>query len=358
MPQLMHRVLDAGYMRFARYVALPILGGGLVGIAIVLWLGGSPPTGDGFADAVDQAAPAVVNIFSRKVVAAYQHPICRLPRFRGLCEDSGRMRSSLGSGVMAREDGYILTNNHVIAGADDILVAFPNGRQAQAAVVGTDVETDLAVIKVAGDGYAAIDRADSGALRVGDVVLAIGNPFNVGQTVSLGIVSAKGRYGIGASPWDDFIQTDAAVHPGNSGGPLVDSEGRMVGVNTLIYSPDGSAEGVGIGFAIPSELAFDVLDQIIANGRVERGWLGVDLAAGPNGLVVTRVLPGTPASGAGIRTGDVILAINGEPATSMRSVVQRMRATEPGAELTIRLRRDGSELTVRAAAAVRPTPRR
>lgn len=345
--------------RYVRYVALPILGGGLVGIAIVLWLRGASPAGnDGFADAVDQAAPAVVNIFSRKMVATYRHPICRLPRFRALCEDSGRMRSSLGSGVMAREDGYILTNNHVIAGADDILVAFPNGRQAQAAVVGTDVETDLAVIKVAGDGYAAIERADSESLRVGDVVLAIGNPFNVGQTVSLGIVSAKGRHGIGASPWDDFLQTDAAVHPGNSGGPLVDSEGRMVGVNTLIYSPDGSAEGVGIGFAIPSELAFDVLDQIIANGRVERGWLGVDLAAGATGLVVARVIPGTPASSAGIRAGDVILAINGDAATSMRSVVQRMRSTEPGAELAIRLRRDDSEITVRAAAAVRPTPRR
>ena len=342
-----------------RYVALPILGGGLVGIAIVLWLRGTAPAAnEGFADAVDQAAPAVVNIFSRKVVAAYRHPICRLARFRHLCEDSGRMRSSLGSGVMAREDGYILTNNHVIAGADDILVAFPNGHQAQAAVVGTDVETDLAVIKVAGDGFAAIERADSDALRVGDVVLAIGNPFNVGQTVSLGIVSAKGRYGIGASPWDDFIQTDAAVHPGNSGGPLVDSDGRMVGVNTLIYSPDGSAEGVGIGFAIPSELAFDVLDQIIANGRVERGWLGVDLAARQGGLVVARVLPGTPAAGAGIRAGDIILAINGEAASSMRSVVQRMRAIEPGAELTIRLRRQDAELTVRAAAAVRPTPRR
>ncbi len=356
MSQLSHR---AHYARYVRYVALPVLGGGLVGVIIVLWLRGAPPpAGDGFADAVDRAAPAVVNIFSRKVVAAYRHPICGLPRFRGLCEDSGRMRSSLGSGVMAREDGYILTNNHVIAGADDILVAFPNGRQAQAAVVGTDLETDLAVIKVAGDGLAAIERADSDVLRVGDVVLAIGNPFNVGQTVSLGIVSAKGRYGIGASPWDDFIQTDAAVHPGNSGGPLVDSEGRMVGVNTLIYSPDGSAEGVGIGFAIPSKLAFDVLDQIIANGRVERGWLGVDLAAGPGGLVVARVLPGTPASGAGILAGDIILAINGQTATSMRSVVQRMRATEPGATLTIRLRRGTAELTVRAAVAVRPTPSR
>ena len=339
-----------------RYVALPILGGAFVGVVIVLWLRGvTPPAVNGFADAVDRAAPAVVNIFSRKVVAAYRHPICRLAQFRGLCEDSGRMRSSLGSGVMAREDGYILTNNHVIAGADDILVAFPNGSQAQAAVVGTDVETDLAVIKVAGDGFAAIERADSGALRVGDMVLAIGNPFNVGQTVSLGIVSAKGRYGIGASPWDDFIQTDAAVHPGNSGGPLVDSAGRMVGVNTLIYSPDGSAEGVGIGFAIPSELAFDVLDQIIANGRVERGWLGVDLAAGPGGLVVARVLPGTPAARAGIRPGDIILAINGEAASSMRSVVQRMRAIEPGVEFTIRLRRQGADFTVRAAAAVRPT---
>lgn len=346
--------------RLLRYLALPAALGALVGVAVVLGMrgfGGADAVGRGYADAVDRAAPAVVNIFTRKRTAGYRHPICRLPQFRGLCQQSQRMQSSLGSGVMAREDGYILTNNHIIAGAEEILVAFPDGRQAQAEVVGTDAETDLAVIRVPGAGHAAIEAADSDALRVGDVVLAIGNPFNVGQTVSLGIVSAKGRYGIGASPWDDFIQTDAGIHPGNSGGPLVDASGRLVGVNTLIYSPDGSAEGVGIGFAIPARLALDVLGQIIDHGRVERGWLGVDLAPTPGapGPVVARVRAATPAARAGIRRGDVILAINGEPATSLRAVVQRMRGTEPGAVLEIRLLRGDRELTVRAAAALRPT---
>ncbi len=350
--------------RLVRYGAVPALVGGALGFAL-LWFGNGAAwfnddqdrSRGGFAAAVDRAAPAVVNIFSRRVV---QHPLCELPRFRVLCERffnrGRRLAGSLGSGVMVREDGYILTNYHVIAAGDDIVAVFNDGRQARAMVVGADPETDLAVVKVEGAGFPTIARAASEGVRVGDIVLAIGNPLGVGQSVSMGIVSAKGRYGVGPTPYDDFIQTDAAVNPGNSGGALVDQDGLLVGINMFIYSRGGGSEGVG--FAIPVARAVHVLNDILKHGRVLRGWLGVVLSQSParagGGLAVLRVLRGTPAHEAGLMPGDLLLSVNGESATTAAMVTHQVENTDPGSVLTIRFMRNGAVRVVEATAGLRP----
>ncbi len=233
----------------------------------------------GCADAVTAAEPSVVNIYSKKAVHTRLHPICELPRYRELCDAANvpdrRPQNSLGSGVIVRSDGYILTNAHVIADADEILVSFSDGQTTSAQLIGKDPETDLAVIRANATGLSPIQMGSSDDARVGDIVLAIGNPFGIGQTVSLGIVSAKGRYGICSSPYEDFLQTDAAINPGNSGGALIDLQGRLLGINSFFYSQTGGSQG--LGFAMPVELAFSVLDEIIADGRVTRGWLGISI---------------------------------------------------------------------------------
>jgi serine protease DegS len=344
-----------------RYVLVPALIGGLVGLAVIMIArpDASEQARPGYAAAVKRAAPAVVNIYSSKVV---KPPICQLPRFREWCDrftggDAQRMQSALGSGVVVREDGYILTNNHVIAGADEILVGFSNGETTAAALVGSDPETDLALIRVPVTGLSPIPRAATGAVEVGDLVLAIGNPFGIGQTVSAGIISAKGRAGISPSPYDDFIQTDAAINPGNSGGALVDTQGNFVGLNTLIYSSSGTS--AGIGFAIPAELALSVLDELVSTGRVTRGWLGVEMDGLPRaddavGLTVTRVLPGGPADQAGLLPGDIILAVNGQPATDSASVSRLIAMTTPGSDIQLTLLRRGSQRSVVARSGQRP----
>jgi serine protease DegS len=346
-----------------RYVLVPALVGAAVGLGVMMLVRPEPaPTPHpGYASAVQRAAPSVVNIYSSKVVTP---PICELPRFQAWCErfSSGEalnMQSSLGSGVVVREDGYILTNNHVIAGADEILVAFNSGQATTARVIGTDLETDLAVIKVEASGLRPIPLDRSSEIRVGDVALAIGNPFGIGQTVSSGIVSAKGRTGISASPYDDFIQTDAAINPGNSGGALIDAQGNLIGINTLIYSRSGASEG--IGFAIPARLAMAVLDEIVETGRVTRGWLGIELSSTPPpgmgvGLEVTGVLDRGPAHQAGLLVGDLIIAINDEPAVSS-SVASRLIAhTMPGSDIRIDILRGQRPLSVTARSGQRPTP--
>jgi serine protease DegS len=343
-----------------RYVFIPALVGGAVGLAVMLLSpSGSEPTKPGYATAVKRASPGVVNIYSSKVVAP---PICQLPRFREWCDrfsGDGRshMQSSLGSGVIVREDGYILTNNHIIAGADEILVAFSDGQATTAILVGSDPETDLAVIRVQASGLTPIPMGSSGSAEVGDVALAIGNPFGIGQTVSSGIVSAKGRAGVSPSPYDDFIQTDAAINPGNSGGALIDAYGNLIGINTLIFSRSGGSEG--IGFAIPAQLAMTVLNEIVDTGRVTRGYLGVELANTPPpgagvGLQITRVEPDGPAHHAGVRIGDFILAIDEQPAVNSTAVSRQIAHTPPGSELNLDVLRGSEQLSFSAHAGERP----
>ncbi len=346
-----------------RYVVLPAVVGAMVGLVVMFaGTGSEPPAAKpGYAEAVKRAAPAVVNIYSSKVLTP---PICQLPRFKEWCDrfsgtEGNHMQSSLGSGVVVREDGYILTNNHVIAGADEILVAFSNGQATTATVVGSDPETDLAVIKVEAQGLRPIPIGQSDTVEVGDVALAIGNPFGIGQTVSYGIISAQGRTGISPSPYDDFIQTDAAINPGNSGGALIDAEGNLIGVNALIFSRSGGSEG--IGFAIPSQLALAVLDEIVETGRVTRGWLGVELASTPAagmavGLEVTRVLHRGPADEAGLRVGDRIVAINEQPAVSSTVASRLIAHAAPGSEIQLDILRGAEQLTVMARSGERPVP--
>lgn len=346
-----------------RYVLIPALVGGFVGllVMVVLYFNGSlaNPAKPGYADAVRKASPAVVNIYSYKVS---KPPICQQPRFREWCNrftgvGRNQMQSSLGSGVVMREDGYILTNIHVIDGADEILVSFGDGKATTAELVGNDPETDLAVIKVALDGLTPISPGEPDNVEVGDVVLAIGNPFGMGQTVSAGIVSAKGRTGISPSPYEDFIQTDAAINPGNSGGALIDTNGKLIGINSLIVSLSGGSEG--IGFAIPAQLAISVLDEIIETGRVTRGWLGVELTTSPPqrsgvGLQVTAVIPGGPAHKAGLLLGDLILSVNDQPAVNSTVVGRQIAHADPGSAIRMDILRNGRQVAISAISGLRP----
>lgn len=249
------------------------------GLVVGLWMAtgdhqqGSAPR-PGYANAVARATPAVVNIYSR--IRALPPMCLRDPRLQPWCDRlMGTDRTSLGSGVIVHPDGYIVTTAHVIEGASEILVMLADGRTTEAQLVGKDSLTDLAVIRVPLTGLTPIALGSSGNAAVGDVALAIGNPFGIGQTVSAGIISAKGRAGVSRSPYDDFLQTDAAINPGNSGGALIDAEGRLIGINTMIISPSG--DSTGVGFALPAELAYQILEEIIESGRVTRGWLGLTL---------------------------------------------------------------------------------
>ena len=351
--------------RTFKFLLIPALVGGIVGMAALLLitlrntqnLQPAPPS---FADAVSSAAPAVVNIYSSVIVTQRLHPLCELPLYRDLCRNvprtNRRMQSSLGSGVVVSSDGYILTNNHVIEGASEIQVDFPDGSTSLTAmVVGTDPETDLAVIKVDATGLKAINIGSSDSVRVGDTVLAIGNPFGIGQTVSMGIISAKGRSGFSSSPYIDFLQTDAAINPGNSGGALVDAQGRLLGINSLIYSRTGSFQG--ISFAIPVKIALDVVRQIVSEGEVIRGWLGIEArpaAANQTGLVVTKITPGGPADIAGVHRSDRIIAINNQPVISPKVVTQQIALTEPGTPVSLNVIRNGQKLELTATTGIRP----
>jgi serine peptidase DegS len=320
----------------------------------------SPKGPESYADAVEAAAASVVNIYSTKRVRPRPLPICDLPQFRELCERvaNPRLQNSLGSGVIVRSDGYILTNAHVIANAEEILVAFHDGRTLRAEVAGQDPETDLAVIRVEDRDLEAIPLGSSDDARVGDVVLAIGNPFGIGQTVSLGIISAKGRYGLSASPYEDFLQTDAAINPGNSGGPLIDGRGRLIGISSLFFSRSGGSQG--IGFAVPAQLAMAVLDQIVREGRVIRGWLGIQIGdedgSDGSGLRVAAVIPGSPADIAGVATGDRILALDGVAAVNRREVLRQIAMAAPGSRIALTVARSGNRLTLEATAGTRPVP--
>ncbi len=302
-----------------------------------------------YADAVDAAAPAVVNIFTATRVIRREHPLHDDPFFRHFFGDQGRERerteTNLGSGVILSANGFILTNNHVVEGADAIQVGLQDGRSGAATVVGTDPETDLAVLRVEMDGLPVVRLGRSDDLRVGDVVLAIGNPFGVGQTVTKGIVSATGRSQLGLSTFESFIQTDAAINPGNSGGALINAHGDLVGINTAIFSGTGGSHG--IGFAIPEHLARGVMESIIEHGRVIRGWAGVEVQDLSDrlaesfdlderrGVVVAGVMRDGPAAEAGLRPGDVILRVNGERVADSQGLLNRVTGIRPGEEAHI-----------------------
>lgn len=321
-----------------------------------------------YADAVDQAAPAVVNIYTRTKVPERKHPLSDDPIFRKFFDsdmpERERVQSSLGSGVILSGEGYILTNNHVIAGADSVVVALKDGRDAVARVVGNDPETDLAVLKVDLDNLPSITLSTADDLRVGDVVLAIGNPFGVGQTVTMGIISATQRSSLGLSTYENFIQTDAAINPGNSGGALINAYGHLIGINTAIFSKSGGSQG--IGFAIPSKNALDVMQHLIKYGRVIRGWLGIEIQQltpelaesfdlnSMHGLLVAGLFRNSPAHQAGLQPGDIMLAINNNPITDGQRSMNQIAAYMPGDEVHIELLRNGERITLTVIIGERP----
>ena len=331
-------------------------------------------TKTGFSVAAKKAMPSVVNIFtSSKVVAPNPNdqfkddPLYK--HFFGEQPDSNeedQPESSLGSGVIVSDKGLILTNNHVVASADEIEVALADGRKLSAKVVGTDPDTDLAVLQVDAKDLPAITFAASDKLNVGDVVLAIGNPFGVGQTVTQGIVSALGRNHLGINTYENFIQTDASINPGNSGGALIDAEGNLVGVNSAIYSRNGGS--MGIGFAIPASLARQVMEQIAVSGSVTRGWIGIEaqditpeLAESfklnkAQGSLIAGVLHNSPADLAGVKAGDVLLAINGKEVADSSSMLNLIAVLKPNEKAVLKIARAEKEINVNVTVGKRPKP--
>lgn len=329
----------------------------------------APVSGSGtsFRAAAQTASPAVVSINTSK--APDQSPHTNDPWFRFFFGDQGQTQpqTGLGSGVIVSPAGYILTNNHVIEEADQIEVVLNDGRRSAAEVIGTDPETDLAILKIELTELPVIALGDSDALAIGDPVLAIGNPFGVGQTVTSGIVSALGRTQLGINTFENFIQTDAAINPGNSGGALVDTSGRLMGINTAIYSRSGGS--MGIGFAIPTSTARSVMEAIVRDGQVTRGWIGVEpqdltpelaenvgLATGA-GVIITGVLQNGPAAQAGIRPGDVVTAVAGRPVSNVAQLLSAVAALQPGTPATLDVVRKEGKSTVKVTPGKRTPPR-
>lgn len=321
-----------------------------------------------YAAAVSHASPAVANLYSTKVISEPIHPLFSDPALRHFFGDSlpqqRRLESSLGSAVIMSREGYLLTNNHVIADAGQVVVALKDGRETQARVIGIDPETDLAVLKIELEDLPVIRRGESDQVQIGDVALAIGNPFGVGQTVTMGIVSATGRNQLGINTYEDFIQTDAAINPGNSGGALVDAEGRLLGINTAIFSRSGGSQG--IGFAIPVKLALNIMESIIEHGQVVRGWLGLEVQAltpelaetfglqERTGILVAGVFRDGPAAQAGLQPGDIILSIAGETAIDGRSSMNQVARMQPGEQMEMEVLRLGERLLLQAEVGMRP----
>jgi serine protease DegS len=321
-----------------------------------------------YADAVNTASPAVANLYSTKLIHKPAGSPFEDPQFREFFGDNlpkqRQMESSLGSAVIMSKEGYLLTNNHVVAGADQIVVALKDGRETLARLIGSDPETDLAVLKIDLPNLPSMTLGRSENIHIGDVSLAIGNPFGVGQTVTMGIISATGRNQLGLNTYEDFIQTDAAINPGNSGGALVDAYGNLVGINTAIFSKSGGSQG--IGFAIPTKLALDVMQAIIENGQVIRGWLGIEVQpltpelaesfglAGRPGIVVAGIYRDGPAQKAGLQPGDLILSIDNEEAGDGRSSMNQVALAKPGENISIDILRNGKPLQLIAQIGVRP----
>ena len=317
-----------------------------------------------YARAVAIATPAVVNVHTAKAVTRLPSPLLNDPFFKRYFADTlpaspGQIARSRGSGVIMSPEGYVVTNHHLIRGADEIRIMLQDGREASATVFGTDPDTDLAVLKVELGNLPAIAINETRQPRVGDVVLAIGNPFGVGKTVTMGIVSATGRSHIGLNTFEDFIQTDAAINPGNSGGALINPYGELIGINTAIYSDSGGSQG--IGFAIPAPLALRVMQEIIDHGYVVRGWLGIEVqafaeaqAGGPTAVIVVNVLAETPAERAGLQAGDVLTRVDDTPVTDPQGALNAIARVKPGNRVSLGIVRDGEPREVVVTVAQRP----
>jgi|TARA_R110000796_G_scaffold252375_2_gene386324 serine protease DegS len=372
-------VLTGPLLKLFRFLALPVAAGLAVGLSVLWWYehgpgardAGAPvtataPRADSYADAVARAAPAVVNVYTTQIVTRGGEQLSDDPLFNRFMERPRRERAlaSLGSGVLVSSKGYVLTSYHVIRDADEILVALRDGRDAPARVVGTDPETDLALLQIALEDLPQIELNGPQPVSVGDVVLAIGNPLGVGQTVSMGIVSATGRTHLGIATFENFIQTDAAINRGNSGGALINTRGHLIGINTAILSSDGNWQG--IGFATPASIASEVMSDLIEHGRVIRGYLGVTVQdINPTlaetfgmdnvvGGVVTEVVSGSPAQDAGLQAGDVLIGIDGNTMKDGYEAMNRIAGTEPGTKLTLNVRRNTQELELDVTIGTRP----
>lgn len=327
----------------------------------------SQPAVGSFSAAARKASPAVVSINTSKAV---RNPRSNDPWFQFFFGDQGsQSQAGLGSGVIISPDGYVLTNNHVVEGADEIEVTLTDSRRARASVIGTDPDTDLAILKIDLDKLPVIVLGNSDQLAVGDQVLAIGNPFGVGQTVTSGIVSALGRTQLGINTFENFIQTDAAINPGNSGGALVDVNGNLMGINTAIYSRSGGS--MGIGFAIPVSTARMVLDGIVKDGQVTRGWIGVEpnelspelaetfgVKKATEGVIITGVLQGGPAAQAGMRPGDVIVRVDGKKVVNVSELLTAVAALKPGTDSAFNVQRGDTMIDLTISPGVRPKPQR
>ena len=325
------------------------------------------PSVQSYADAIESANNAVVNIHTTKTSPLRRHPFFDDPviqRFFGNRPNQSEQQTNLGSGVIISDQGYIITNNHVIDGADEIVVALNDGRSAIATVIGTDPDTDVAVLQIDLEELHSIVLGDSDRLRVGDLALAIGNPFGVGQTVTQGIISATGRNHLGLSTYENFIQTDAAINPGNSGGALINSWGELIGINTAIYSRSGGSQG--IGFAIPSNMAQNGLTQLIENGIVTRSWLGIEIQPltpelaesfgfdSLQGMIIAGVLLQGPADKAGLRTGDIVTTINGKAIKNSNDALNRISQFEPNSVITLGIIRNSESINIEATVGIRP----
>ncbi|MGK0442643.1 MAG: serine protease DegS [Pseudohongiellaceae bacterium] len=363
--------------RLIRFLTWPIICGALTAFVILQYIanngennlnnfGQSPHS---YAQSVQAAAPAVVNIYTRKVVKQKLPALLHDPVFSHFLEKNTvrqkeRVQRSLGSGVIMNPQGYILTNHHVINGAEEILILLHDGREALANIVGSDPDTDLAVLKIELDDLEPIQLGNPNQAQVGDVVLAIGNPYGFGQTVTQGIISATGRYGLKISTYENYIQTDAAINPGNSGGALVDAHGRLIGINSAIYSRSGGSQGIGL--AIPIDLALRISDDLIQYGKAIRGWLGIEVQAlsaiaaqnnglvPGNGIIVTGTAKSGPAEQAMIKTGDIIYTINNTPVGDGNAGMNIIAATRPGEQVSIEIVRNRKHFYVDAIVGSRP----
>lgn len=324
-----------------------------------------------YADAVQLSAPSVVTIYTRKTVKQDVHPLLDDPLIDRLFGEQlnkfkrDKTETNLGSGVIITHSGYILTNQHVIDGADEILISLSDGRSSEAQLIGEDRETDIAVLHIPLKDLNRIPISNSNEqVEVGDVVLAIGNPLNVGQTVTMGIISATGRNRIGLNTFENFIQTDAAINPGNSGGALINARGDLIGINSAIFSQSGGSQG--IGFAIPIDLAFGIMDEILKNGKVRRGWLGVEGteitakaamdSGNPNirGVLVVGVFINSPADKAGVEAGDIITAIDNKSVFKVRNVLEIIASHRPGDRVILSVLRKGKPIDLEMITTERP----